>query len=312
MGAMEITLIIVGVIFLLGSFFVQDKLSSKDVEEIARVSEQEIHMIMEKQLSMANNEIENKVENVVEYSSDNSKRELERLTNEKIMAINEYSDTVLENINQSHNEIMFLYSMLNDKHTELTQLAGELSQLSANASKVEAQKAVPVMEEQQPKQVENNEVKSVSGTRPTSGQTRAKLFQKDTSLEPAGSKSFAEDREVEVLQQEIKAATQRKTTRKATTKNQVNNSQNELEQKKQTKATKVTAEAAAADVKTSKKKSVSSQTRGAVMPADSEDNHNLQILQLHQQGKADVEIARELGVGLGEVRLVIGLYRGES
>ena len=45
------------------------------------------------------------------------------------MAINEYSDTVLEQINKSHNEIMFLYSMLNDKHKELTDLAGELSSL---------------------------------------------------------------------------------------------------------------------------------------------------------------------------------------
>ena len=41
-------------------------------------------------------------------------------------------------------------------------------------------------------------------------------------------------------------------------------------------------------------------------------NHNDRILMLHQQGFSDVEIARELGLGLGEVKLVIGLFKGEE
>ena len=41
-------------------------------------------------------------------------------------------------------------------------------------------------------------------------------------------------------------------------------------------------------------------------------NHNDRILMLHQQGLSDVEIARELGLGLGEVKLVIGLFKGEE
>ena len=45
------------------------------------------------------------------------------------MAISEYSDTVMENMNKTHNEIMFLYNMLNDKHTELTGLATDYRRL---------------------------------------------------------------------------------------------------------------------------------------------------------------------------------------
>ena len=41
-------------------------------------------------------------------------------------------------------------------------------------------------------------------------------------------------------------------------------------------------------------------------------NHNEKILMLCRQGMSDVEIARTLGLGLGEVRLVIGLYKGEQ
>ena len=41
-------------------------------------------------------------------------------------------------------------------------------------------------------------------------------------------------------------------------------------------------------------------------------NSNARILQLHKLGKTDVEIAKELGLGLGEVKLVIGLYKGDN
>ena len=45
---------------------------------------------------------------------------------------------------------------------------------------------------------------------------------------------------------------------------------------------------------------------------DENQNHNMQILSLHAQGASDVEIAKQLGLGLGEVKLVLGLYKGEA
>ena len=53
------------------------------------------------------------------------------------MAISEYSDTVMENMNKTHNEIMFLYNMLNDKHTELTGLATDLQKIAANVKSIQ-------------------------------------------------------------------------------------------------------------------------------------------------------------------------------
>ena len=41
-------------------------------------------------------------------------------------------------------------------------------------------------------------------------------------------------------------------------------------------------------------------------------NKNEQILNLHKEGKSDVEIAKALDCGLGEVRLVLGLYKEEQ
>ena len=45
MTAVEITLIIVGIIFLLVSFLVQEKLSPKDIESITSLSENELKLI---------------------------------------------------------------------------------------------------------------------------------------------------------------------------------------------------------------------------------------------------------------------------
>ena len=41
-------------------------------------------------------------------------------------------------------------------------------------------------------------------------------------------------------------------------------------------------------------------------------NSNAQILALYSQGKNDVQIARKLGLGVGEVKLVIDLFNGQS
>lgn len=216
MTAIEITLIIIGIIFLLGSFFVQEKFSQKDIEQISKMSEKELTLVVEKQLKNANDKIETSLEEIIDDTMATTKRSMEKVSNEKIMAINEYSDTVLESMNKTHNEIMFLYSMLNDKHTELTGLAGELQRFSENV-----------------KETEN-----------------------------------------EVLQKIVKAT-------------------EDVEQKVQVKEEEQEVEVA------------------EELNMD-ETNQNEKILFLHKEGMSDVEIARQLGCGLGEVKLVIGLFKGEE
>ena len=46
--------------------------------------------------------------------------------------------------------------------------------------------------------------------------------------------------------------------------------------------------------------------------ADENMNHNQRILDMYRKGKTDVDIAKELGLGVGEVKLVIGLFREED
>ena len=49
------------------------------------------------------------------------------------------------------------------------------------------------------------------------------------------------------------------------------------------------------------------------LPQESEENqenNNDRILKLHNEGMSYVDIAKDLGLGVGEVKLVINLFKG--
>lgn len=220
MTTLEITLIIIGVIFLIGSFMVKDKLSRKDLDKIAEMSSEELKIITEKELNSAKASINDILDEQIMEKTAETKRNLEKETNSKIMAINEYSDTVLESINKAHNEIMFLYSMLNDKHDELTQLTGNIERMSSQ-----------MRESFEPLEASRMDAVSVP--------TVAKQPEPAVPVQPEVSTQIsAPDQEL----------------------------------------------------------------------AQTDANHNFQILSLHKSGKSSVEIAKELGLGTGEVKLVIDLF----
>lgn len=139
MSAAEIILIIIGVaIFLLGYLMPARK---KDIdEEVQLISEDEVRKMVTGEVEHVKDRINDIVEETVNYSIEKTERAMERVTNEKIMAVNEYSDTVLEEINKNHKEVVFLYDMLNDKHdnlmstiNEATMAADEIKQTAKDA-----------------------------------------------------------------------------------------------------------------------------------------------------------------------------------
>ena len=135
MTGVEILLLVTGVVFFIASFFITEKLGPGELNKIGELSNEEIQRIMERELQKVTAEIEGRVEEKAEEALVNSERMMEKECNEKIMAISEYSDTVVESMNKTHNEIMFLYSMLNDKHAELTDFSAKLNELAKELEK---------------------------------------------------------------------------------------------------------------------------------------------------------------------------------
>ena len=142
----EIVLIVIGVIMIGASFYITEKLSEQDLDQISMMSEADLKRISEKQVKAMKDKVENALEDIIDESLIVTQRGLEKETNSKIMAVSEYSETVLENINKSHNEITFLYSMLNDKQAETAQLVGDLQKLTKQIRDLDLESTITRLE----------------------------------------------------------------------------------------------------------------------------------------------------------------------
>ena len=80
MTGLEITLVVTGVIFLIGSFLVKDKLSPKDIDKIAALSEEELKILVEKQIDNARNKT---VDEMEEYKKNMSIVQRKRYKNKE-------------------------------------------------------------------------------------------------------------------------------------------------------------------------------------------------------------------------------------
>ena len=131
MDIMEIILLIAGGVIFTLSFFIPDKKgASADV-----LTEEDIRKMIDRELVAVRSHLDDAVEESVSDAMEKTERSLERISNEKIMAVNEYSDTVLTEIHKNHEEVMFLYDMLNNKHTSLKNTVMEVNRAAITALK---------------------------------------------------------------------------------------------------------------------------------------------------------------------------------
>lgn len=317
MTTLEITLILVGIVFLIGSFMVKDKLSKNDLDKIADMSAEELKVITEKEIKNAESAIDGMLDEHIASKTDETKRDLEKETNSKIMAINEYSDTVLDSINKSHNEIMFLYSMLNDKHEELTRLSGNIEKITAQAKKT--------FESVEASKINNLSNKTVLNAKPVVNAAPVSNRQAVTESRGiassdivTGTKNTASVKTQNVSAQNMMsqhAAVQNIMSQNTVVRNTaVPNTvvpnmaaQNAVAQN--VAVSNMTAQNMTASNTAMQSRNLSDTDVQSGRVYDiSEINHNPQILRLYKSGKNIVEIAKELGLGKGEVKLVIDLY----
>ena len=322
MTTLEITLILVGIVFLIGSFMVKDKLSKNDLDKIADMSAEELKVITEKEVKNAESAIDGMLNEHIASKTDETKRDLEKETNSKIMAINEYSDTVLDSINKSHNEIMFLYSMLNDKHEELTRLSGNIEKITAQAKKT--------FEPVDTSKINNLSNKTVSSAKPVVHAAPVPNRQAVTESRGIASSDMVTGTKNTASVKTQNVSAQNMMSQNVSTQNIM--SQNTVVRNTAASNTAVPNTVVpnmAAQNAVAQNSAVSNMTAQNMTAANtamqslnlsntdvqgsrvydiSEINHNPQILRLYKSGKNVVEIAKELGLGKGEVKLVIDLY----
>lgn len=224
MTGIEIILLILGIIIFAVSFLIPEprqKIDTKALEDGAeRVKE-----IVDEQMKEAKEKLQTSVDETLSYALEKTERSLERISNEKITAVSEFSDTVLEDIHKSHQEVIFLYDMLHDKQKNLLETAKEIEKTSAIARET------------------RDELESTVQEAVSAEVQEAVVSGKAAAADPADVSGEDPDTAVQ------------KTTE-----------------------------------------------------TGEETNNNEKILEMHRQGRSNVAIAKELGLGVGEVNLVIGLF----
>lgn len=132
MTGLEIGLLIIGAVFFVGSFFVSEKLSSSDMSEIEGLSEKEIQVLLDKKLKDADQRIDNALSQKIDEKNEEFTAGADKETNNRIMSIGEYADSVFDSMNKTHEEILFMYQMLNDKQEALTDLTKTLGEAESH------------------------------------------------------------------------------------------------------------------------------------------------------------------------------------
>ncbi|MBR3771648.1 MAG: hypothetical protein IKL07_05210 [Clostridium sp.] len=228
MTGFYVFLAIAGLICVIISFLLTEKLDGKKAFDASNIPDEVIAAIIEKNSYTVQKALASQVEDAKDRTVEETTSILNRLANEKIMAVDEFSDTVIEKINQNHSEVIFLYNMLNEKEKELKELVASVNQASK-------QKVVA-------KEKKENEIVNSQNASP------AKAYQKkSTSQQEKGNKSKSEKKDKLVLNAE--------------------------EKKK-------------------------------------EAHSREEILAMYENGMSVTDIAQNLKMGKGEVKLIIDLYQG--
>lgn len=275
MTGLEIALLTIGLIVIVASFVFSSKSDGDTMHNVKDVT------FTDKQKEDIKKQITDILDEQIENVKEQTEISLDKLSNQKMLEMNEYSDTILQEINRNHNEVMFLYDMLNEKKKEINNTVRDIN---VTKKEIEKSKTVPK------KQTVIDSIKDMSED--TGGfMASEELLREEQKDVDTRKKDILNqlDAVVEAVSDDVSADL-------------------EAVEKKPKKRTSTGRTAAKRMKETVKKETLREDNRDP--KAFETGNNNEKILQLSKEGKSNVEIAKELGLGIGEVKLVIDLFKG--
>ncbi|MCM1089649.1 MAG: DUF6115 domain-containing protein [Butyrivibrio sp.] len=338
MGVLEIVLLLAGGVLAVLSFVIP--VAREEVpKETKELAQGEIKSLIGQEMDSIRHHVDDVVDEAVGYAVEKTERSLERLTNEKIMAVNEYSDTVLQEIHKNHEEAMFLYDMLNSKHKNLKETVTEVNKTvkEVEETKREAEAVVNSFQQMKPESMAESfkplapEIAQVRGTTQTREIVQAQEFASTQGLVSAQGFVPAQETELarEIAQARETIQAQGLASAEAALVKEVKTGLTRLAMAQKGDKLQTTEKESSAESMAVKPLAAPNSTENPLMaqsisePApkpsidlnfmdmgqEPAETRNEQILKMHQQGKSKVAIAKELGLGVGEVKLVIDLYK---
>lgn len=263
MTALEIIMLIIGIVCFVGSFI----LTQDDAEPVTRRKGSSSYKpeLTKEQVNMLKEQVDEIVTGQMSLLEESTEAAMNKISNTKIMEMNEYVETVLNEINKNHNETVFMYDMLNEKSKEIKNVVKEInavkSQIDASQSTMKEETAYL---ENLIKEAEKA-VKEMDIAIKAAYKTKAAIVPSKQDETP-------------------KAALDNVITPQFFEQKTVNQP---VEPEKDAEI------------------SYMAKVEPEIIMAS---NCNEQILLMHSQGKSNLEIAKTLNLGMGEVKLVIDLF----
>jgi hypothetical protein len=227
MSLFEILLFILGAAFLIVSFFVGNN-SGEETDD------REAFLFPKEELDKANREISEEISRTSENTLIDAENKLSKMSNETILFVDDFAKQTLERIQHNHDEVVFMYNMLQTKEEELKTAERNLA---FESERVEQQK---------------KELEAMLSPR----------VPEESGIEMARRKSSAEKQ----------------------------------------------AKKAAQEVRPAVMENEPILTDASEFAGDEEENTTQKILALYKQNRSVLDISKQLGIGQGEVKLVIDLY----
>lgn len=294
MDIIVIICLIIGVGCIGASFFIKEKadIDNHEKEKIAEeirgraLSEDSVKKVM----TRVEKGFSEKLSAISEDKLGGFADKMSEIANDKMLAINDMSGQLMEKIEQNHKEVIFLYDMLNEKSDYLKDFSAKIDGLRHELEREEERikalnndlddKMIKVKEVRQTviaKPVAPVEVKQEKSRRVPTGIEQAKAAIKPAEV-PAQAKNLVKmKKEVEDIPSDI---------------NDIFDA-DERDIFKDAEVPEITAEIDEIDLS----------------PEITEElSTNDKILKMHSEGKSVMEISKELGMGQGEVQLILGLY----
>ncbi|MCQ2080679.1 MAG: DUF6115 domain-containing protein [Lachnospiraceae bacterium] len=279
-------LLVIGLVVFVLSFMIPVKTEDEKATEF---SEDVIKDLVGKEVESAKVQINDIVDETINYAMEKTERSMDRITNEKMMAVNEYSDTVLSEINKNHQEVVFLYDMLNDKHENLKDAVSEMDRKASEAKQVVMDAAI------------------------TAEETRTSAIERLKELQAEKEEEIVEDftpMSVPTVEIEAPKPKKKRTTKPKVKEEAVVFDNNAILDSSFDPNLELITTEEVPDNKVKKEGPNLNLGVDGAGKAVGGRNKNDKILELHNLGKSNMAIAKELGLGIGEVKLVIDLFEG--
>ena len=241
MVATEIFLIAAGVICVVVSVVMSFGDDKENVESSAKAE------LTQAQLDMVKHQVDEVIKQQISGLSEKTEAALDKISNTKILEMNEYAESVLGEINRNHNEAVFLYDMLNEKSKEVKTTVKDVNYAKKQVEQISGRTS----------DMSDNAVLSEEHEQDRTGDGK----------EPAYEQAVKSGKDTKDIATLVKKSNQ-------------------------------------------KAKNAEDRINTQADSLNKEYSNNERILQMNASGVSVKEIAKKLNMGVGEVRLVINLYKG--